>query len=159
MAAPTPTARTTPTGFFLQDGYRTLVTLALDPAIQFWEKTLKPPGVDVGEMIPETTMFNNFWRTFAFRKLRTLTDGDVKAAYDPNVLSLILSAVGYPTTVTYHFPTNASICYYGGISKFMPDEVEEGKQPEATITLPATNWDYSANVEAGPVYTPAGGTS
>ncbi len=157
--APTPSTRVTPSGFFLQDGYRFLITLSNDTSVQFWEKQGKPLGVDSGELIAISTMFNNRARTFAFRKLLTFEAAEVKAAYDPNLMSYIIADTGFPQVVTYRWPTNATLCWYGGIQKFMPDELEEGKQPEATVAFPATNWDYTNNVEQLPVYTAAAGTA
>jgi hypothetical protein len=56
MAAPTPTARVAPAGIKLKDGFPTKITLAADTNIEFWEKQVKPPGIDGGDAVVQTTM-------------------------------------------------------------------------------------------------------
>jgi len=159
MAAPTPTTRVLPVGYRLQDGQYSHITLAEDPAIQFWEKTVKPGGVDGGDPVPQTTMFNNAWRTFAPKVLRTLTEVNGKAAYDPGCIVGIVAMCNFPTVCTVKWPTNATWCFYSFLQKVEFDALEEGKQPELTYTIAPTNYDYVNNVEAGPVFTAAAGTA
>lgn len=159
-AAPTPTARVVPSGFYLQDGYRTTITLSSNAAIQFKEKTVGGFMVDNGEPIDQTTMLNSVATTRAPQGLNTY--GPItthKVAYDPNVIVAIRASCGKPCIITITYPTHATDCYYGYLKSFKADPLERGKQPEATIELVETDWDYINNVEAGPVYTPAGGTS
>jgi hypothetical protein len=59
MAAPVATARVDPTGIKLDDGYRTLVTFATDPNIEFWEKSVTPPGLDGGDALETKTIHNH----------------------------------------------------------------------------------------------------
>jgi len=66
----TTTARTTPTGNKLKDGFRTLIAFAADPDVKLWEKEVTLPGIDVGEKIPTTDMHNVTWRTYAPRALK-----------------------------------------------------------------------------------------
>ena len=80
MAAPAITARTTPAGIMLKDGYSTKIAFAADPDVSFWEKTVKPPGIDGGDGIEQTTMHNSAYRTMRSRSLKTLTEASGKAA-------------------------------------------------------------------------------
>jgi hypothetical protein len=157
--APAPTNRTKPSGFKLEDGYRTLMTLSLDPAVQIWEKTVKPPGVDGGDPIPQTTMHNDHWRTFAPKALKTLTEVTGKAGYDPQVYLFLFASVNIPCTITITFPQHGQLAFYGFLQKVEIDEHAEGTMPEMTYTIGITNVDFANNfVEEGPVYVPSPGT-
>jgi hypothetical protein len=158
MAAPTPTTRVSPTGIKLKDGYQTLVTIALDTNIEFWEKAVTPPGMDGMDKIDQTTMHNIRWRTCAPRSLVTLTDAPMTVAYDPQVYTSVLAVLNVETTITERFPDGSTLAYYGFLQKFEPQELTEGAQPEATITIVPTNFDPVNKVEAAPVLTSVAGT-
>lgn len=158
MAAPTPTPRGTPAGIKLKDGYSAKVTFAANATVGLWEKTVKPPGIDGGDAIEQTTMHNTTWRTMAPRSLKTLTEHTFKAAYDPVVYTSLLSIVNVETTVTVAFADGSTIAFFGFLKKFEPDDLEEGKQPEGTATIVPTNFDPVGKVEAAPVVTEVTGT-
>jgi len=158
MAAPTVTARVKPSGFKLPDGYRSTWAFALKPAIQLWEKTVKPPGVDGGAAIDQTTMHNDAWRTVAPRSLKTLTESSFKFAYDPDAYPDIIAMVNIQQSITCHEPDGSAIAIYGFLQKVEFDPLEEGKQPEGTATVTPTNYDPVNNIEAGPLFVPAAGT-
>ncbi len=156
MAAPSPSQRVVPTGYKMPDGYRTLIVISGKTAIQFWEKSVRPPGLDSGGGIDVTTMLNNTWRT---KRLITVTDSEAKAAFDPDVITDIINYVGRTVTITYWYPDGSSFCFFGFIDKFQPDTFEEGKFPEATLSIMAANEDpANSYIEAGPVFTAASGT-
>jgi hypothetical protein len=158
MAAPTPTARISPTGIKLKDGYQALITFAVDPDCALWEKTVKPPGIDGGDPIEQTTMHNITWRTRAPRSLKTLTEGSFKAAYDPICYTQLLTIVNVETTITVEFADGSTVAFYGFLQNFDPDELVEGTQPEATCTICPTNFDHVNKVEAGPALSSVVGT-
>lgn len=158
MSAPTPTARSTPAGIKMDDGFSSLITLAADVDISFWEKTVQPPGIDGGDMIETTTMHNTVWRTGAPRALATLTPMTTRVAYDPDVYDEILAIINDRTTITVTFPDGSTLAFYGYLQKFEPQDMEEGKPPEATVTIVPTNYDPTAHEEAGPVMTEVAGT-
>lgn len=161
MAAPATTARGTPAGKMLKDGYRSVIASSLNPTVSFWEKTVKPPGLDGGDAIPQSTMHNATWRTFASRSLKELTPITVVAAYDPNVYSSgqIGSLINDDTgSWTVTFRDLSTLDFFGFLQKFEPSELKEGEQPEATITIQPTNWDRTNGVEAAPVMTSVAGT-
>jgi hypothetical protein len=157
MAAPTPTARQTPTGYKVPDGFKTLVTLANKPAISFWEKTPKPPGMDGGEPVNTTTMHNTAYRTFAPKHLVTLTAVTFQAAYDPDVYADILVQINAVQVITVRFPDTSTLCFWGFLQKFEPGDNNEGEMPLATVTIMPTNQDLQTNEQA-PVLTQAPGT-
>lgn len=158
MAAPTVTARGTPAGRKMPDGFSTTIAFANDTVVQIWEKTVKPPGIDGGDKIEQTTMLNSQWRTMAPRSLKTLTDAEAEYAYDPDCLSRILNLINVRQSITVKFPDGTTLAFYGYLQKFEPDTLEEGKQPTAKGMIIPTNYDPVNNVEAGPLITEAAGT-
>lgn len=158
MAAPTPTARVTPDGIELKDGYQTLITIAVDSNINFWEKTVKPPGFDGGDKIDITTMHNTLYRTFIPRALLTLTEVTTTALYDPILYDEAIAACNVATTITVRFTDLSTIAFFGYLRLFDPQDVEEGSPPECQITIEPTNYDPANNVEEAPVMTLVAGT-
>jgi hypothetical protein len=158
MAAPTITARTIPTGYRLPEGFKITIAFALQPAVQFWEKAVKPGGIDGGEPLDFTTQHNIAWHTSRPRKLKKKEPYTATVAYDPDCLPIINGMINSEDSVTIHWPENSTDSFYGYLQKFEPKELKVGEPPEAEITIAVTNWDPTANVEQGPVFTPAAGT-
>lgn len=158
MAAPTVTSRVDPPGIPLDDGYRTTIAFARDPNINFWEKTVQPPGIDGGDAIDTTTMHNDTWRTMRARALKTLTTASCKVAYDPAVFSEISELINQEGAITIHLPDLSTISFFGYLKSFQPAELQEGTQPEATVEIICTNWDPTNDVEAGPAISSVAGT-
>lgn len=150
---PVPTSRGTPTGLMLRDGYQSLITFALNPTVQFWEKTVTPPGWEGGDPIDQTTMHNLLVRTKAARYLPEVTDTTIVVAYDPCVWDNIYTLVNEPTTITVEFPDNSQLAFWGYLKSFIPSELADGTQPEATITIVATNINILTCDEELPVMT------
>lgn len=158
MAAPVATVRSSPSGIKLKDGFSTKITFATDDNIEFWEKSVKPPGIDGGDSIPQTTMHNTAWRTMAPRQLKTLTESSTTVAYDPVLYTSILALINVETTITVTFPDGSTLAFYGFLQKFEPSELKEGEQPEASVTITPTNFDPTNHVEAAPVLASVAGT-
>lgn len=159
MAAPASTVRQTPAGRHLDDGYSTKVAFARDPNVEFWEKTVKPPGLDGGEAINITTMHNVTYRTFVSRSLITMTNMNTVAAYDPFVYtSIVNNLINQEGSVTCHFPDGSKIDFFGFLMSFEPSEHSEGEFPEATIEIVPTNLDPAARTEQSHVLTSVSGT-
>lgn len=158
MAAPSPTSRTTPTGIPLRDGHSTLITIAADVDINFWEKTVQPPGMDGGDPVDATTMHNTTYRVQRPNSLITLTEVTATVAYDPVAYTEIQSVLNTETTITITFSDGSTVAFYGFLRTFEPQDAEEGEQPEAEITITPTNWDPTNNVEAGPAVAEVSGT-
>ena len=157
MAAPTPTARATPGGIPLKDGYPTKITLSADTDIEFWEKSVQPPGIDGGDEIESSTMFNSAWRTMRARSLKTMTEISITAAYDAGLTyTTVATQINNEQTITVTFSDGSTVAFYGYLKTFEPQEVEEGEQPECELTIVATMWDPTNNVEEGPVVASVG---
>ena len=165
MTAPaTDIATHDPDGIHLDDGYQTLISFEVNPAASFWEKTVKPPGMDGGDPIDTTTMHNETWRTMAPRQLTSMTDLNLTVAYDPVLYDArteagsILNLLNQKTTINVVFPDGSVLAFYGFLRSFDPTPLEEGSQPEATIVGTVTNQDPSTGAEEDPVLVNAPGT-
>lgn len=159
MTAPTPTARLAPNGTKMDDPFPTTVCFAADPDVAFWEKSVKPPGVDGGDGIDTTTMFNEVYHTKASRVLKMLSNAGGKAAYDPAVLPMIVALINVETSITVHFPSGKTWTFYGYLKSFTPSENSfNGGQPEADFDIVVTNCDPTSRAEEAPVYAAAVGT-
>jgi hypothetical protein len=148
MASPTKIARVDPTGIHLDDGHSTKIALQNDANINFWEKIVAPPGLDGGDAIDISTMFNSTYRTFAPRSLVTMTDTTITAAYDPILYDEILAQLNLQQSITVTFPDGSTLSFFGFVRLFEPQDNEEGTQPEASITITPTNYDPVNRVEA-----------
>lgn len=147
--------RSTPGGVKLEDGYQSLIAFAADADVSFFEKSIKPPGIDNGDPIDQTTMWNTDVITKASQALDEITEVSGKVAYDPEVYDQIMALSGVEGVVTVYFPDGSAISFFGYLRKFEPDEMERGKQPEASITVVITNVDPSDGSEVVPDYYPA----
>jgi hypothetical protein len=157
MAAPSHTTRTTPTGNRMDDGFRTLVTIAGDPDIKLWEKAVTPSGLDGGDAINISTMHNTAYRTFNSSSLKTSTEITFKCAYDPAAYDTLIALTNLdPGTdegcITVKFPSGVMLSLHGYLKSFEPDEIVEGQQPEATVTLVITHYDSDGGAESGYTY-------
>ena len=146
-------SRSTPAGKLLKDGYQTLIAMSLDADISFWEKTVQPPGLDGGDEIDITTMHNDTLRTRAPRSLATMTNMQSTVAYDPRLFDQILAVLNVEQTFTVIFPNGDKLSFYGFLKNFEPQEVSEGEQPEANITIVPTNRDPDTGAETNYLYT------
>jgi hypothetical protein len=148
----TTTARVTPTGNKLDDGFRCLIAFAEAPDVLLWEKQVTPPGVDGGDAIDTTTMHNQKWRTSAARALQTLTQSSMTVAYDPESYDSVQDLINVVGWITVHFPDGATLDFVGFLKDFQPGALVEGTQPEATCTIVPTN--ELDGVETDPLMTP-----
>ena len=151
-------ARSTPVGLMLEDGYSTMIAFTIDPDISFSEKTVQPPGLDIGEAIEQTTMHNVTVRTFAARSLFSATEVVIVAAYDPVVYNQIIAVKGVNGLITCHYPNGDTLDFYGFLRNFIPQTHSEGAQPEANIAITPTNVNSDTGAEHVPNYTTAAGT-
>lgn len=137
---------------YLADGFKTLITFALNPTVKLREKTVQPPGVSGGGPIEQTTMRNTAWRTFSPKQLKTMLGNSVKVSYDPAAYNQIIAMINGNQQITITFPDTSTLKFYGWIDEFTPDDNEEGQQPTASLKIEVSNMDGSG-AEAGPTYT------
>ena len=152
MTAPAATARTTPTGTMLENGYQSLIAFSTDPDCDIWEKSVQPPGIDGGDSIDITTQHNTTWKTKAAQALADMSDGQITGGYDPKALSQILALCNTSQVITVHFPDGSTWAFFGYLKSFVPNGNENGVMPEATCTFVVTNTDPATGEEEAPVY-------
>jgi len=160
MAAPSPTARVTPTGIRLEDGYQTLITFENDSNVNLWELEITPPGLDGGDPIDTTTMHNTTYRTKAARSLIDVTDGSFTCAYDPEAMTGCLALVNVEQTITVTFLDGSTWAFWGFMQTFDPQGLSEGEMPEASVGFVITNFDPTVGQrdEQGPVIAEVSGS-
>jgi hypothetical protein len=152
MAAPTPAATPhAPAGVRIENGLPTIITLAIDSDIAFWEVDVTPPGIDGGDANDLTNMHNIDWRQYAARTLKTLTEASSTVQIAPESFTQILAVVNVETTVTVHMPGGAKLAFYGYVRVWAPAAFVEGEPPTGTITIQPTNRDPADDTEQGPV--------
>ena len=147
------TERSTPVGTALEDGFSSKIAFASDPDVSFWEITVTPPGIDGGDAIDQTTMFNTAWRTKAARQLKELTDAALTCAYDPEVIDQIIALVNVENLITVHFPDTSTLDFYGYLRSFTPGDLVEGERPEADVVIVCTNVNPVTGAETAPDFT------
>lgn len=146
----------------MHDGFSTTITPQGYPSLYLVlpEKEVTPPGIDMGGQIPISTMRNTEWRTFMPKSLKTMTNIEFVAAYDPDVWTAnahvrsllgknIFWTVRYPASSAA--PTGHTLGMYGWLDKFQPNAHKEGEQPTANCIVVPSNLN-AAYSEAGPVY-------
>lgn len=151
MAAPTPTTRVLPPGQPMKDGYRSLVTLAVNSSILLWENNAQPPGIDGGDPIRTSNMFTGTFHVDRPRSLSTLLPINMQCNYAALVYPQIILVVNVETTVTFAFPSGNYIAFHGYLRSFIPQAHVEGDDPVAAVVIQPTNWDSVNNVQSQPV--------
>lgn len=141
----------------VNDGHSTTLAFSEDPDIMgivMFEKEIGPPGMDGGGANDITTMRNTAWRTFAPKKLITLTEVTVTVAYDPVFYNRCVATMkNYPTGFRVRFPDMSQVTFYGYLESFKPNKNVEGAQPTAEMVIRPTNFQSTSFAEAGPTYT------
>lgn len=158
MTAPVASTRIAPVGIMLENGYRSLITFAADTNVSLWEIDVTPPGMDGGDAIDTTTMWNNSVRTKAPRALKTITDGSINCGYDPVVKTQLLALVNVNTTITITYPDGSTEAFFGFLKAATPNSLAEGTLPQMACTFVATNSDPIPGTEQVPVIVEVAGT-
>ena len=158
MAAPSPTTRTMPTGYKMDEGFRAKITLSLKPTIKIWEIEVGPPSYTGGEPIKTTTQHNLLWHTKAPQTLKEIGPISCSVTYDPDELPTIYGMINIPQTVTVLHPDSSTDAFFGYVKDFKPGKYKIGDLPMAEMEIVVTNWDATNRVEAGPTHTPSAGT-
>lgn len=153
MAAPTPGTRTTPTGTMLRNGYQTKISFAANADVNLWERQVTPPGLDGGDKIDTTTMFNSEAKTSSPQALYEMLDSGMVCGYDESVLPDIIDLLNVETTITIEMPDGGTWAFYGALRSATPNANSNGSLPEMTCVIICTNTDPSDGSEAAPVYT------
>lgn len=138
----------------LDDGHATTYTFANFPNVKLYEKEITPPGMSGGGANNTTTLRNVRFRTFAPKKLKTLTNSTFVAAYDPAVYIDLFSMlqVKQLISVTFPPPVSRKLSFWGWLDEFQPNRVVEGEQPTAQCTV-IPSMENNNQVETDPTYT------
>jgi hypothetical protein len=158
MAAPTTTARVAPVGIPLTEGFQVYLALSQDPNISIWEKSIKLPGVDMGDPIDISTQWNDEWTTMVSAALATLGEITVIGSFDPDVYNQLIAIKGVNGAITLHLPDGSTIDFFGYVKKAEAPDAKKKEQPDMTVTIQPTNYDPVNRVEEGPVITSVSGT-
>lgn len=135
----------------IDDGFKTLISFALASSVLMYEKSITPPGMSSGGATDTTTMRNTTWRTKAPKKLISLEPASIVVSYDPAVYDQILAMIGKNQSITITFPDNSTLVFWGWLDVFTPNEITEGEQATANVTIIPSNQNAS-QVETAPVY-------
>jgi len=157
MAAPGPTARGVPDGLPLRDGFATMITIANDPTIEFWETETTPPGKDGGDPIDTTTFHNTARRTKSPRALVEDTTFSTTVAYDPAVEVAIEAQINVNQEYTVTYNDGSTKAVWGWLRVFNPQSHTDGEMPQAQIDFEVSNVDL-AFAEQAPVVASIAGT-
>lgn len=124
------------TAFFLKNGLRSLITFASNRDVKLWEKAVMPPGIDGGATIPLGSLYSQKYQMISPSDLITVTEARALVAYDPAVMEDIINLVNLTTdTITLTFPNTNRWSFNGCLQKFIPNEMTDGIQPTALITV------------------------
>lgn len=157
MAAPSATARQTPGGIRLPDGFSSKLTPKRFPAVALYEVSGTPPGWDGGEMHSIATMHSIRWEQMYPSSLIRLTDCQWDCGYDPNVMNTIDDMINVNDEWTVTFRDGSTEAFWGVLRQFTPQALQRGTMPLATVVVSPTNSD-NVLVEQGPVLTSVSGT-
>jgi hypothetical protein len=164
MAAPAATARGVPGGKPLKEGYKCLITMALNATFELYEISVTPPSMTNGDEIDTTTQHNIQFTTKAPRGSYEATplldygETSSKCGYDPIVYNGAKSHMGKETTITKEWADGSTLAFFGYLKSLDFDEESRGEFPTCTAVFMQTNWDPTGKVEAGPTYVGVVGT-
>lgn len=157
MAAPAVTARVTPAGLKLKDGFGAKIAFARDPNLELWEIEVTPPGVDNGDPIGQTTNHNSNLITKWPNELNEITDIEMQCGYDPVALTRCLQLCGLNGEITAHIPDGTTQSVWGYMRSFKPNGLVRGGLPVADVVVVVTNMDGD-DAEFGPAVAEVAGT-
>lgn len=137
----------------LDDGFSTIMSFANNPSVNFFEKTVTPPGMEGGGANDTTTMRNTTLRTRAPKKLKTMSEMSAEVSYAAGVFDVtqVWAMINVNQLITLTFPDGAQIDFWGWLDEFKPGPHKDGEQPTATIKVICSNQNTSG-VEVNIVY-------
>ncbi len=114
--------------------------------VYMFETEVTPPGLAAGGPIDTTTLRNLIYRTQVPKSLISGTPASFVGAYDPDLLTELLTAIGVNQEIVITYPDDSTLTFWGWIDEFTPGPLVEGVMPLATITIIPSNWDGSAEI-------------
>jgi len=143
---------------YLTNGCISTIAFSADPNAPLFEIAVTPPGIDNGDEIDTTTMWNDTCRTKIGRCFDDWTPASMRVAYDPEFYSIYNNLLSQNQAITISFPNGDNLTFWGYMKSFIPSEMEDGVFPEADVEIVVSNWDHVNCVEACPVFQEATGT-
>ncbi len=141
----------------IDDGFSTTIILSATSSgvtLEMFEKEVQPPGISAGGEIDTTTMLNTLYRTKEPKSLLTLMPLSLVVAYGSVLYDEMILQIKTNQLITITFPDASTIVFWGWIDEFAPNNLVEGEQPTANITIIPSNKN-NAGTEVAPVHTPA----
>lgn len=159
MAAPATTARQTPSGIKLINGYKSTLAFARVPNLSIWEIDPGLPTIQGGDPINHTTQHNTTCHTKSPRALIDYEPFNVTGAYDPKLYTTLrTSLINQPGSITRHLPDGTTIDFFGYVKAASFDPHVNGELPIVTLEVVPTNYDPVNRTEEVPVVTEVAGT-
>jgi hypothetical protein len=158
---PSATARGTPEGIPLRDGFAAFITFSEDATIEFFETAVGIPPIEGGDPIPTTTMHNTSVMTNVPQALYALEEFTIRAGYDPEVFDVfkdVTKIINKNQTITITFADGSTWAFYGYPRRIEAAQLEKGTFPECDITIMPTNVDPTDFSEQEPVFVDVPGT-
>lgn len=138
----------------IDDGFPTTIEFSASPGVMgvlLWEKNVTPIGLSGGGANDTSTMRNTRMRTKNPKSLLDVSDMSVTMAYDPECYQELLDMIQLNQLITIWWPDGSFLYFWGWIDEFQPNEVSEGEQPDADVTIIASN-QRNDKVEVQPHY-------
>lgn len=130
---------------YLTDGFKTLITFSNNPAVEFREKDIQPPGMDAGGALDTTTMRNNRLRTAQPKKLVTMTGMKGTCQWDSHAYVSVRAMLGVNQQITVTLPDGHGATIWGWLDKFTPGTHKEGEFALADFEIVPSNQDNAGN--------------
>jgi hypothetical protein len=127
-----------PVGNKIGDGFPIILTFANNPTLALWWKTVKPPGMQGGEAVDDTSMYNVAYNTFNPRKLKKLTPVTSTAQWDEDQYNAYFDQINKNQLISVTFPSGRVIQFWGYLQNFDPNEMSEGNDTTAAVTIMPT---------------------
>ena len=133
----------------MTDGYTTRVSFSSAGSqidVYMFETEVTPPGLAGGGPVDTSTMRNTAYRTSVPKGLIGGSPGSFVGAYDPDLITEILTAVNVNQQIVITFSDGSTLTFWGWIDEFTPNACTEGEMPTANITIIPSFWNGSAEV-------------
>ena len=142
----------------LTQGHGTKIYFTTTPILWFEEKSITPPAIDGGEPINTTVDVAGTQRVSLSApraKVKMGTNINLTVAYDPrvyNFYSELNRAIGLNQYIRCQFPDNSQLRFLGWIQSFSASAMQEGEQPEASVSITISNFNLDTNSPEAPVF-------